>query len=149
MGLPQWFRENWFLLLQGVGIVGGLIFAGVSLQVDARVRRIQNLLTLTEHHRDIWTRLYDQPDLFRLLRTHPKASAEPPTAEEELFVTLVILHLNTVYQAMKRGMFIEPEGLRRDLHTFFTRPIPQAIWHKLKALQDEDFVRFVEAVTQE
>jgi len=141
MGLPQWFIENWFVLLQSIGIIAGLIFTAVALQTDAKVRRIQNLLTLTEHHREIWTKLYERPELSRLLSSDRE---RPATVAEELFVNLVVLHLNSVYLATKQGVFTQPEGLQRDIQGFFTLRVPRAVWNRLKVLQDEDFVRFVE-----
>src|SRR5882672_8078885 len=149
MGPHDWLKENWFTLLQAIGIIGALIFTGISLQVDARVRRVQNLLSFTKHHREIWTGIYEHPDLLRLLLTDETAVFGPPTVNEELFVTFVILHLNTVYQEMKRRMFVAPEGIVRDIRSFFSRPIPLAVWRKAKALQDQDFVRFVEGALQD
>src|SRR2546422_84933 len=119
MGVAGWLANNWFPLLQTAGIISGLIFTGVSLQIDSKVRRIQNLLTLTEHHRDIWVKLYERPELLELLKTEHKPTNTPPTFEQELFVNLIVLHLNAVYQAMKRGMFIPPEGLQKDIRFFF------------------------------
>jgi hypothetical protein len=86
----------------------------------------------------------DQPELSRLLLLDRQSAHDSPTNQEELFVTLVILHLNAVYHAMKRGMFIKPEGIRRDIRWFFRLPIPYAVWQKLQVFQDHDFVHFVE-----
>ena len=146
MGLWRWFAENWFILVQSIGIIAGFVFTSVSLQIDAKVRRIQNLLTLTEHHRDIWTTLYDRPEIAGLLAQDQLTKHRTPTSNEELFVTLVVLHLNTVFQALKQRMFTKPAGLQRDVHWFFNLPIPHSVWNKLKVLQDDDFVQFVEAI---
>lgn len=34
--------------------------------------------------------------------------------------------------------------MRRDVAWFFSLPIPKAVWEKLKPLQDEEFVAYVE-----
>ena len=92
MGVWNWLSSNWFVLLQSLGIIGGLIFTGVSLWIDARVRRVSNLISLTNQHRDIWTEVYRRPALARVLDPHADTDLAPVTAEEEIFVTLLILH---------------------------------------------------------
>jgi hypothetical protein len=42
------FSQNWFTFLQSLGIIGGLLFTRFSLRTDARVRRIGNLITITD-----------------------------------------------------------------------------------------------------
>ena len=63
--------ENTLPLLESAGIIGGLFFTSWSLRIDAKVRRVQNLLTLTAHHREIWNELYKIPTLKRVV--DPKA----------------------------------------------------------------------------
>ena len=70
---------------------------------------------------------------------------QPVTREEEIFVTLVIQHLSIVYHAMRDDLTIPPEGLRRDVWQFFTLPIPGAVWEKIKILQNDAFVAYVES----
>ncbi len=50
---------------------------------------------------------------------------------------------------MKDGMFIALEGMRADIKEFFSLPIPKAVWEKSKRLQNQGFVRFVEACLRE
>ncbi len=139
-----WLAENWFDLLQTVGIVGGLIFTAVSLRKDDRAREIANLLAVNQQYRSIWKELYDQPKLFRVLQRDVNLKDHPVTDEERLFVKQLIVHLDTVRRAMKAGLFVKLEGLQADVREFFSLPIPQAVWEKLKPLQDADFVAFVE-----
>ncbi len=53
MGILRWLAENWFTLLNVIGIVGGLFFTGHSLRSETKTRRVANLLSLTQAHRDI------------------------------------------------------------------------------------------------
>ena len=46
---------------------------------------------------------------------------------------------------MRDELTIPPEGLRRDVWQFFSLPIPQWVWNRVKVMQDDDFVVFVEA----
>jgi len=144
MGILHWASVNWFDLLQSFGIIGSLLFTGVTLRIDANNRRITNLIELTKQHREIWTELYRRPELGRVLDATVNIEREPVLPEEERFIVLLILHLNSAYKAMKQGMFMEPEGLGKDIRRFFSRPVTRWVWQKVKPLQDSDFVRFVE-----
>ena len=144
MGILHWVSDNWFTLLQSVGIIGGLLFTGVSLRLDAKTRRIGNLIRVTDAHRQIWSELYRRPELARVSDATVDLVRKPITPTEELFIGLLILHLNSSYHAMKDGVFIAPAGLRKDIQRFFARPMAKIVWEKMKPFQDNDFVRFVE-----
>ena len=68
----------------------------------------------------------------------------PITAAETIFVNMTIQHLSGAYQAMKSGLVIKQDGLRRDISGFFSLPIPKTIWEKTKVMQNDDFAAFVE-----
>jgi hypothetical protein len=40
-----------------------------------------------------------------------------------------------VFLAMRDDLTIDPEGLRRDVWKFFSLPVPQAVWDRLKVLR--------------
>ena len=140
----EWVAEHWFDLLSAVGIIGGLLFTAVSLRSETKTRRIENLLTLTENHRELWSRLFEDHNLDRVMDAAPDLSKRPLSREESIFVNLVIQHLNGAYEALKTGLTIKPEGLREDVGEFFLLPIPRMIWERIKGLQNDDFVEFVE-----
>ncbi len=140
----DWIGHNWFDLLSSIGIIGSLCFTGVSLHSETKTRRIQNLLSVIQNHRELWTDFYHHSELSRVLDPSADLIAKPITREEERFVKLVIQHVNGVFQAMKNGLIINPEGMRRDVGSFFSLPIPRAVWEQVRTLQNADFVRFVE-----
>lgn len=144
MGIFAWWGQNWFFLLQSLGIIGGLLFTASALRIDAKVRRIGNLITITAHHRRLWSQLYSRAELLRLLDPKADLKRKPITAEEELFMMLLLVHLSTARHAMLDDMLVTPEGLRKDIHWFFSLPIPKAVWDKVKSRHDRDFVAFVE-----
>jgi hypothetical protein len=144
MGFLNWLRDNWFILFQSLGIIGGLFFTAISLRVDTKVRRVGNLFAVTKQHREIWTALYSRPDLKRVMDASANLRAQRITDEEELFVNLLILHLATSYRAGKAGMFILPAELQSDISAFFSLPIPRAVWERMRIFQDKEFVSFVE-----
>ena len=141
----RWLAENWITYLNALGVVGGLFFTGYSLHSETKTRKIANLLTLTQSHRDVWKEVLHEPKLARVLSLRADTRRDPITREEEIFVTLVVQHLGSVFLAMRDDLTIDPEGLRRDVWQFFSMPVPQAVWDRLKILQDDDFVAFVEA----
>ena len=144
MGGLRWIAENWVTALNAVGVVGGLFFTASSFRSETKTRRIANLLTITRSHREIWADFYQNPELSRVLNASADLTQCPVTRDEEIFVELVILHLSSVFHALKDDLVINQEGLRRDVASFFSFPIPRAVWERNKILQNDAFVAFVE-----
>jgi hypothetical protein len=144
MEIYHWIGGHGFALVEGVGIIASLIFATIALRREERSRHIGNLLAVTAAHREIWSELFRRPDLKRILNPSVDVVLEPVTAEESLFVTFLILHLDAVFKANRARMFVPAATLRQDIAGFFSLPIPKAVWQEARALQDTDFVSFVE-----
>ena len=144
MWFNEWLGQNWLALVQTAALGGGLLFTGIAVMLDARARRVGNLIQLTQQHRDLWERLYMQSELARILNPTADTVNSPVTVEEERFVIFLILHLSNTYYATRAGFYQKLHGLRKDIERFFSLPIPHAVWEKVKDLQDESFVRFVE-----
>jgi hypothetical protein len=144
MAFTDWMSHNWFPLVQTGVLASGLLLIGIALLFDARARRVANLIQLTEQHRDLWERMFVQPELTRILDPGADPANTAVTAHEEAFVVFIILHLSSTYYAMRSGFFRKPHGLRKDIVRFFSLPIPRAVWEKVKFLQDAPFVEFVE-----
>lgn len=142
--MGQWFVENWFTILNSVGIVGGLVFTAISLRSETKTRKIANLLTMTANHREVWKDFSHRSELARVVDPSIDITKLSITAQEQEFVNMVILHVSSVYEALNDGLMIKQEGLQRDVKSFFSLPIPQAVWEKMKIFQNEDFVVFVE-----
>ncbi len=144
MGFSNWIGHNWFALLQTGAVASGLLLIAIALFFDSRARRVSNLIQLTQEHRDLWERMYLQPDLARILDPDAEPAHSAITPAEEMFVIFIILHLSSTYYAMRSGFFQKPHGLHKDIEHFFSLPIPRAVWKKVKVLQDGSFVKFVE-----
>jgi hypothetical protein len=147
MAFADWIGHNWFALVQTGALAGGFLLTCTAILLDARARRVANLIQLTQQHRDLWERMYLEPDLSRILDPAPDLTKNPVTSEEEVFVIFLILHLSSSYSAMRSGFFQKPHGLRKDIERFFSLPIPRAVWNKVKVLQDVAFANFVECCT--
>jgi hypothetical protein len=148
MGFTEWLFETGFTLLQSVGIIGGLWYAARSFRMDARVRRVGNLLEIIEHHRQIWSQLYVRPKLARVRDESPDLKKYPITIEEELFVTQVILHLSGVFEATREGVIYPFDGATEDIREFFSRPIPNEVWCRKRIFQNRSFVRFLDQILE-
>ena len=127
MAFTDWMSHNWFSLVQTGILFVGLLLIGIALLLEARARRIANLIKLTEQHRDLWERMYWQPELARILDPGADPQDKAVSAQEETFVIFIILHLSSTYYAMRSGFFQKPHGLRKDIVNFFSLPIPRAV----------------------
>ena len=145
MGFLHWVSTNIQVIIADVGIIGGLLFNGFQMRSEAKTRRVANLLTVTANHREIWHAMFANPHLKRVLDRNASLDVKAATESEEIFVITVILHLASVFAAQKNNLIVKEEGLRRDVWDFFSRPIPAAVWEKMKILYNDDFVLFVES----
>jgi len=144
VGIWGWIAENWFTLLSAVGIGGGLWYSGISSRAQTKTQQLTNLITMTQSHRELWRDFHRDSSLARVLDARADVSSHLITAGEEDFVVIVIQHLSSVYHGILIGLTIEPEGIQRDVHEFFSLPIPNAVWNKVRYLQDDKLVQFVE-----
>ena len=142
----QWLGDNWFDLLQTTGIVAGLFFTGRSFLLDTRIRRISNLLNITEHHRSIWQEVFDRPGLLRVLSAEVKLNTRPVTLEERIFVNLIILHLTAVLAAIEGRVHEKPAGQDEDLREFFSLPIPNTVWKESRRFREPEVVAYIDAL---
>lgn len=131
-------------LIGSIAIAASLLFTAFELHHVKKAQRITNLLTITRHHREIWSELFKRPELERILEPRPDLKLNPIRNNESLFVTFLILHLKTTFRATKEKMFVKSDALNKDIQWFFSLPIPKEVWEKSKPTQDSDFLAFVE-----
>ena len=144
MGIGEWILQNWFNLFSAIGIIAGLWFTAFSLRSETKTRRVANLLSITANHREIWKEFLNNPKLARVRDAAADTVKQPVTDAERVFVNLVIQHINSVYYAMNDQLVVKYEGLRRDIAQFFSLPIPQAVWGRMKVFQNGALVQFIE-----
>jgi hypothetical protein len=143
--MGNWFTAHWFDLIQTIGIIGGLIFTAYAVRKDNRSRQISNLIAINERYNDIWQEFFRHPKLSRVLQNDVDLKKTPISDEEQLFVKMLVIHLNTIHRAMKAGMFVKIEEIQNDIRDFISLPIPKGVWEKIKRFQDQDFLDFVES----
>lgn len=149
MEVTRWLVNHGASLLEAVGIIGGLIFTGVSLHRDSKARRIGNLIGLTQQQRDIWNRAMEDPELVKVQEPQRDIMKEPPTTREKLFVRSLVIYLATVHRAVRLDELLRPHGMERDIREFISKPLPRDVWNELRPYQDPDFVEFVEQQIKE
>ena len=145
MGIGEWISQNLFNLFSAAGIIGSLWFTAVSLRSETKTRRIANLLTITANHREVWKEFFGKPELARVIEPSADVRKLPVTPAEEFFVHLVISNTSSMYEALKDELVTKQEGLRRDVKSFFSLPVPSAVWSKTKLLQNQDFAAFIDS----
>src|SRR5258706_13003324 len=127
-GFEEWLTNNWFSLLQSLGIICGLLFTATSIRRDTAARRASDLLSLSERHQDLWAELYRRPELRRIRSKDVDLLANPVTGSEEEFLKLVFAHFHTGWLLARNGALVQLEVFAEDVHTFFALPIPKTVW---------------------
>ena len=120
------------MLVQGVGIVGGLIFTALSIRRETKARKVSDLLTLTAQQRKLWIKMHERPELQRILKAEVDLVSQPISSGEEQYLNEIIVHFNTGWLLAKSGALIEASGLAADMRSFFSLPIPKAVWNQGK-----------------
>ena len=150
--IGTWLSENWFDALTIFTGLGGLWFAGFAIHRDAqarkdetKARRAANLLTITANHRELWNIFIQTPAVWRVVVPTVDLVATPVTLTEEYFVNMVISHTSSVYETLKDELLIKQAELRRDAQSFFSLPIPRAVWSATKRLQNQDFAAYIDS----
>ena len=105
---------------------------------------IQNLLTLSEQHRNLWKEAYQREELQRVFREDVDLLGTPATVAEEEFLNVVIVQFQVGWHVGKAGGIITTRELSADVRGFFRLPLPRAAWEKTKAFRNPRFVRFVD-----
>lgn len=144
-GLGAWLRSNCLQLVECIGIIASLLITGYTLHISSQTTRINNLLLITQYHRELWSTLFTKPELQRVLDPSPDLAANGITEDERLFTLLLILHLSASFEASRAGELIPLDGLRNDMKDFFRLPIPRAVWERQRPYQNNAFVAFVES----
>jgi hypothetical protein len=151
MGVGEWLSQNWFYILSTVIGFGGLWFAAFSIrkaaqaqEEEAKARRISNLLAITANHRELWKECFHNSKLARVIDPAANVAKQPITSAEEIFMSMAISHTSSTYEALKDELVTKQDGFRRDVKSFFSLPVPRAVWIKTKLLQNQDFAAFIE-----
>ena len=141
-----WLTDHWHSLVESAGIIGGLIFTGVTVRRDLEARRVTEYLTLATQHRRLWGQLHRRKSLSRLLEPSRDLSVEPISREELNFVSLAFVHFHTSWLISREASLLLPlPVLAADAGHFFRLPAPRAAWELERRTHQPEFVAFIEA----
>src|SRR5947209_6717297 len=105
-----WISAQWFQLLQTIAIIASLLFTAYQIKRATRSERVSHMLAITQAHRDIWSKLYDHPELARISKPDVNIETTPVTDAERAFVLSLILHFNCVLELSAKKDIVSIEG---------------------------------------
>ena len=140
----SWFNQNWFSLAQTLGIVGSIALTAASLRRNTRAQKLSDYLTMISQHRELWSDAHRRPELQRIFQAEVDLLAAPISVAEDEFLNLVIVQFNTCWLLAKEGALVTLDVLNADAHSFFSLPIPRAVWEKTKHSRDPKFMGFID-----
>ena len=139
-----WLEQNWFVLIQTLGIVGSIVLTACTVRRDTRARRLGDYLTVVTQHRELWSEAHRRPELARLFQTEIDLVAAPLTVAEEEYLNLIIDHYHTGWLLVREHVVLQAGVLAADARVFFRLPLPRHVWDRTRAARDPNFVRFIE-----
>ena len=142
--ISSWVGDNWFNIIQTAGIIGSLLMAAAAANREARAKEIENILTLSEHHRNLWTVIAQRPELERIFQTDVDVLKSPATVVEAVFLNEVVVQFLTGWRVATAGGVTTLGELAADVRGFFSLPLPRAVWERSKNYRNRRFVKFVE-----
>lgn len=131
-------------IVEVTALLVGMFYMAREFREDSRSRQITNLIQITEGYRELWSQMYSNPELARVISSEVDLHKSPITPEEDRFVRSLINHLSVSFQASQVQLFMAPENLRDDVSEFFNLPIPHAVWLGARSYQDRRFADFVD-----
>ena len=147
--LRSWFGAHWHSLVESLGIIGSLIFTGVTVRRDLGARRVTEHLTLAGQHRRLWGQLHRRRGLERVLEANRDLAQEPVTQEERLFLELAFVHFHTGWLICRENGSLTPvRVLALDAGHFFL-PAPAAVWVAVRQSYQPEFVSFLREAVRE
>ena len=144
--IARWAAENWFSLVQSVGIIAGFWFTAAGNRREGKARKRSDLLALTQEHRELWSEAHRRPDLGRIFQPEVDLVGSPITTAEQEFLNLVFVHFETGWQLAKQGVATPLAVLSLDVRSFFRLPIVRAVWEETRWSRNPEFVKFVDRV---
>ncbi len=136
-------------LLQSLGIIAGFIFTILHVRRSTRLTKFDVFWRIGESHREIWSEVYDNPALERVLQEKLDLSEDQISIQERTFINSVILHVENVYKAHREGFYEIGVHERDDIGELFTRPLFASVWNDVKKYQSDSFRSFLESLRVE
>lgn len=137
-------QQDWFTLLQSLGIMVSLLIASFTLWRDVKSRKISNYIDLIQYHRDVWKMTMERPSLNRLFARQKELMKTALTEEEQQFLTFLFLHITCSFELQKSNHIINVEMLEYDVGELLKYPLIRKFWEENKRFYNSDFIDFVD-----
>ena len=141
--LQTWLNQNWFNVIQTLGIIATGLLAILTLSRETRARRFGDYLVVVNQHRELWREAYCRSELARVFQPDVDLIAAPVSVAEEEYLNLVIDHFHTGWLLARERVILRTEVLAADACHFFTLPLPRQVWESTLQGRDPKFVQFI------
>ena len=143
--------HNWYDVLKDLVIpmvssllsFTALIIAIRSFRDNTRIARANFELQMTLSHRDTWRNI-SALGLERIKQTD--ADPQTITEAESTNINFVLHNVKNRFDVMQKGLITDELDkliLMKDIGEFFSLPLPNEVWNKLKAYHHHEFVEFM------
>lgn len=147
--MPLWIEQNGLDIIQTIAIFTALVISAIEFRKAQRLRSVSIEYEIVKSHRNLFIHLISDPQLMRVIDEKVDLVKEPVTPKEKIYVSLLILHIYSVFQANKAGLLTTTTTDRASIADFFQWPIPRAVWSMNKDMYREEFVAFVHDIIGE
>lgn len=132
-----------FQLIQSIGIIASFIVTIYTLRMNSKQTKSSNSLLVTQHHREIWTMIYQTNSLKRVFEKDIDLISEPITDEEFAFTNMIFLHMSACLKLTTSKACYKIEGMEEDIKDILSFPIPKQVWIEVYKFHDKQFIDFV------
>lgn len=133
-------------IAQTIGIIGTLYFVIIQYGNDRKERQYNTIKDIISEHREIWSKLYDDPTLSRIEDSKVDLITKPVSDSENRFMSMVINHMNLMFEASELKLYQFSDGDKRDIKELLLLPIPKKVWDEFKNYQKKEFAVFIDSL---
>lgn len=130
-------------IIQSIGIIAGLVYAGLNFRREGKAKRASNYVTLVQNYRDIWKLKITDPALSDALKQRVAPGIEA-TEQQKQFITFLFFHLSTYFYLRQNDQIDEISAISIDVKNFLSSPLVKCHWEENKSFYNDDFIRFVD-----
>lgn len=132
-----------FQIIQSTGIILSFLLTVYTLRINQKHLKASNSLLITQHHRELWSTIYETEDLKRVFQRNVNLIEEPVTEREFTFTNMIFLHMSGCLKLSKTKSCFAIEGMENDIKDILSYPIPNYVWLQVYRFHDKDFIDFV------
>lgn len=129
-------------------IVGFITFKQNKRQVDNQVGAMQSdaMAQITQEHQQLFIELLKDDNFVKILSN----DRDIDTYRSEMIGTILINHCNMIFTYANKSLIETDDwnGLQNDILDFFTWPVVQSRWTKIRSYYSVDFQNFIDNLIQ-